>query len=244
MTTKLFEKPVTKLSAEKKLTALILLLTLICVCIFVIRSFPEKESEFVDSVAGQIAQEMADNRIVLSKNGVRRTVAEFQEPIIQTHGKESRLIVHTAELSQQVSLANEGWGGFKWTSTYQDAVFQGIAEYTVDLSQLSEENFMVNNELKILTVKIPYAVLSPINILDDRTQYYDPERGWAGPKAVEMTPEDYSKVMMEVKEKMKAQLIDQNIVAEANEDAKTVVAELLAATIHSVDPEFTVVVVQ
>ena len=49
--------------------------------------------------------------------------------------------------------------------------------------------------------------------------------------------------MVEVKEKMKAQLIDQNIMAQANEAAKTVVAELLAATIQAVDPEFTVIVV-
>ena len=32
--------------------------------------------------------------------------------------------------------------------------------------------------------------------------------------------------------------------AVANESAKTVVAELLSATVHSIDPEFTVVVVQ
>lgn len=49
--------------------------------------------------------------------------------------------------------------------------------------------------------------------------------------------------MLEVKEKMKAQLIDQDIMAKANEEAKTTVTELLAATVQSVDPEFSVVVV-
>ena len=49
--------------------------------------------------------------------------------------------------------------------------------------------------------------------------------------------------MLEVEEKMKAQLIDDNIMAKANEEAKIVVAELLTATIQTVDPEFTVVVV-
>ena len=44
--------------------------------------------------------------------------------------------------------------------------------------------------------------------------------------------------------KMKAKLIDENIIAVANENAKTVVAELLSATVQAVDPEFTVVVVQ
>lgn len=238
------EIPAAKADMLKRLISLILLLTLICICIFVIRSCDRKESEFVDNVANQIEQEMKENQIVLSSKGGRRTVAEFKEPIILTHGKESKLIVYSAELSETVSLANEGWGGFAWTSTYQEAKYQGLAEYTVDLSGLSEEDFAVNNELKTLTVRIPYAVLSPINILDDKTQFKDPQKGWLGPKDVELTPEDHTKLMMEVKEKMKAQLIDKNVIAKANEEAKNVVAELLTATVQAVDPEFTVVVVQ
>ena len=43
---------------------------------------------------------------------------------------------------------------------------------------------------------------------------------------------------------MKAKLIDGNIIAIANESAKIVVSDLLSATVHAVDPEFTVVIVQ
>ena len=244
MTTTTIEKPVSKVHALKKLLVLILVFAVIIVSIVVIRSFPDKESEFVDTVAGEIEQEMAENQIVLSKKGGRRTVADFKDPIILAHGKDARLIVYTAELSEIVSMADEGWGGFKWNSTYQEAKYYGLAEYTVDLSQLSETDFTVNNELKILTVRIPYAVLSPINVLDDKTQFKDPQKGWLAPKDVELTPEDHTRLMLEVKEKMKAQLIDKNIIAAANEEAKTVVEELLAATVQSVDPEFSVVIVQ
>ena len=243
MTTTTIEKPVSKVHALKKLLVLILVFAVIIVSIVVIRSFPDKESEFVDTVAGEIEQEMAENQIVLSKKGGRRTVADFKDPIILAHGKDARLIVYTAELSEVVSMADEGWGGFKWNSTYQEAKYFGQAEYTVDLSQLSEEDFIVNNEQKILTVRIPYAVLSPINILNDKTQFKDTEKGWLGPKEVKMTSEELNKIMLEVEEKMKAQLIDENIMAKANEEAKVVVAELLTATIQTVDPEFTVVVV-
>ena len=92
-------------------------------------------------------------------------------------------------------------------------------------------------------MRIPYAVMSPINILDDKTQFKDTEKGWLGPKDIELSLEEQSDLMIEVKEKMKAQLIDENIIAKANEAAKEVVAELLTATIQAVDPEFTVVVV-
>jgi len=243
MTTTTIEKPTLKIHPLKKFLVLILVFTVIIVSIVVIRSFPDKESEFVDTVAGEIEQEMAENHIVLSRKGGRRTVADFKDPIILAHGKDARLIVYTAELSEIVSMADEGWGGFKWNSTYQEAKYFGQAEYTVDLSQLSEEDFIVNNEQKILTVRIPYAVLSPINILNDKTQFKDTEKGWLGPKEVKMTSEELNKIMLEIEEKMKAQLIDENIMAKANEEAKVVVAELLTATIQTVDPEFTVVVV-
>lgn len=244
MATVTTDKPAAKINISRKLLMLLSLLSLILVCILLIRAFPEKESEYVDEVAGQIRQEMEENQIVLSSGVGRRTVAEFREPILLTHGQESRLIVHTAHLSETISIASEGLGGWEWTSAYQDIVYEGDAQYTVDLSQLSEEDFVVNNELKTLTVRIPYAVLDPINIPADQIKFRDVKKGWAAPKDIKLTTEESAQLMIQVTDKMKAKLIDDNIIAIANESAKTVVAELLSATVQAVDPEYTVVVVQ
>lgn len=244
MATKLIEKSAKKPSVPKRLSALLALFGLILVCILVIRSFPAGESQFVDQVAGEIQQEMVDNQIVLSAKGFRRTVADFKEPILLAHGKDSRLIVHTAHLSETISIASEGLGGWEWTSTYQDIVYEGDAQYTVDLSKLSAEDFTVNNELKTLTVRIPYAVLAPINIPADQIKFRDVKKGWAAPKDVKLTAQENAQLAIQVNTNMKAKLIDENIIAVANESAKIVVAELLTATVQSIDPEFTVVVVQ
>jgi hypothetical protein len=244
MTTMPVKTPEAKSSVSRRLILLAVLFALIFACIFVIRCFPKKESTFTDNVANQIAQEMEDNHIVLSSGIGRRTVAEFKDPILLTHGKDSRLIVHTAHLSEMISIASEGLGGWEWTSAYQDIVYEGDAQYTVDLSQLSEKDFVVNNELKTLTVKIPYAVLSPIHIPADQIKFRDVKKGWAAPKDIKLTAEENTQLIIQVTDKMKAKLIDENIIAVANENAKTVVAELLSATVHSVDPEFTVVIVQ
>lgn len=233
-----------RLTKTAKLIALVLLFALILACIFLIRSFPKKESEFVDSVAMNIRQEMLDNKIELSSGGLRRTVADFKEPIILAHGQESRLIVYTAHLSEKISLANEGLGGWEWTSIYQDIEYEGDAQYTVDLSKLSDEDFMVNNELYTLTVRIPYAELAPINIPAEQIRFHDAKKGWAAPKDIKLTPEQNTQVMIQVSDKMKAKLIDDNIIELANANAKKVVAELLSATVQSVAPEYSVIVVQ
>ena len=244
MKTKSAEPSVRKFSVPMRLSALLLLFALIIVSILVIRRFPGKQSQFSDAVAGQIAREMTENRIVLSAKNGRRTVVDFKDPILLAHGKDSRLIVHTAHLSETISIANEGLGGWAWTSAYQDIVFEGDAQYTVDLSRLSEEDFTLNNELKTLTVRIPYAVLSPIHIPADQIKFHDVVKGWAAPKDIKLTAEENAQLTMQVNEKMKAKLIDENLIAVANENAKTVVAGLLSATVQSIDPEFTVVVVQ
>jgi len=244
MTTVTDRKPVLKSSIIRRASALALLFVLIFLCIIIIRSFPSKETEFVDNVAGDIEQEMAESQIVLDSKGLRRTTADFIEPIVLSHGKESRLIVHTVRLSETISISNEGLWGMAWTSIYQDIVFEGDAQYTVDLSRLTEDDFAVNNELKVLTVRIPYAVLDPINIPADQIRFHDAKKGWAAPSDIKLTPEQNAELVMHVNDRMKAKLIDENIIAAANENAKIVVAELLAATVHSVDPEYTVVVVQ
>lgn len=244
MTTTTIEKPAKRSSQFKNTLSLVLIFAIIAGSIFVIRLLPKRESEFVDDVASQIEQEMAENQIVLSSKGGRRTVVDFKEPIILAHGQESRLIVHTAQLSETISIADEGLGGWGWTSAYQDIVYEGEVQYTVDLSQLSEEDFVVNNEMKTLTVRIPYAVLEPINIPSEKIKFGDVKKGWAAPKDIKLTPEEHAKLEIQISDKMKAKLIDDNILAEANESAKKVVAELLTATVQAVDPEFTVVVVQ
>ena len=244
MTTVTDRKPVLKSSIIRRASALALLFVLIFLCIIIIRSFPSKETEFVYNVAGDIEQEMAESQIVLDSKGLRRTTADFIEPIVLSHGKESRLIVHTVRLSETTSISKEGLWGMAWTSIYQDIVFEGDAQYTVDLSQLSEQDFVVNNELKTLTVRIPYAVLSPINIPADQIKIRDVQKGWEAPKDIKLTAQENTQLTIQVTTNMKAKLIDNNIISIANESAKTVVADLLSATVHSIDPEFTVIVVQ
>jgi len=236
--------PITKAAVLKRLAALALVGAAIVGSIFLIRSFSAEKSTYVDSVEDQIRQEMQDNRIVLSSGGVRRTVADFSEAVILEHAKTSRLIVHTARLSETISIASEGWGGWAWTSAYQDIVYTGDAQYTVDLSGLSGDDFSVNNELKTLTVQIPYAQLSPIHIPAEQIKFRDVKKGWAAPKDIKLTAQENAQLEIQVGEIMKARLIDENTIAAANDSAKDVVAQLLTATVHSIDPEFTVVVVQ
>ena len=98
--------------------------------------------------------------------------------------------------------------------------------------------------LKTLTVRIPYAELDPINIPAEQIKFRDVKKGWAAPKDIKLSAQENAQLMIRVNNKMKAKLIDENIIVQANESAKTVVADLLSATIRSIDPEFTVVVVQ
>jgi len=238
------EKAVSRSSDVKKACMLAVLFGIIVGSILIIRSFPLRQGHYTDRAARQIQREMEDSRIELSSGVGRRTVVDFSEPVILNHGQESQLIVYTAQLSETLSIANEGLGGWAWTSAYQDIEYTGEAQYTVDLSLLTEADFVVNNELKTLTVRIPYAVLSLIHIPPEQIRFRDVQKGWAAPKDIKLTPEEHAQLLVQVNNLMKAKLIDDNIIALANESAKSVVADLITATVHSIDPEFTVIIVQ
>ena len=104
------DSSIAKRSVFIRLSVLILVSALIVITIFAIRRIPTEESRYSDAVAGRIALEMAENRIVLPSKAGRRTVVDFREPILLTHGKDSRLIVHTAHLSETISIASQGLG--------------------------------------------------------------------------------------------------------------------------------------
>jgi restriction endonuclease Mrr len=87
-------------------------------------------------------------------------------------------------------------------------------------------------------------VLSPINIPPEQIKFKDVKKGWAAPKDIRLTAQENAQLTIQITNNMKAKLIDDDVIAVANENAKTVVAELLSATVRSIDPEFTVVVVQ
>ena len=80
MTTTTIEKPASKVHPLKKLLVLILVFAVIIVSIVVIRSFPDKKSEFVDTVAGEIEQEkmarcLADGYIDINDETMATIVA-------------------------------------------------------------------------------------------------------------------------------------------------------------------------
>lgn len=230
-------------SALRRAAVLAALFAAIGCMILILRPFVHRESSYTDSVAQQIQDEMENNQLVFEVGPGRRTVADFQEPILLAHGKEAKLIVHSAKLQDTVSIANEGLGGWKWTSAYQDITYHGTATYTVDLSKLNSADFTLNSELKQLTVRIPYAVLEPINIPADMIEFHSVEKGWLA-KDIKLTPEENAQLTAKMANLMKAKLIDENVMDAANTDAKQVVARLFQSTVAQIDPDYRVVVVQ
>ncbi len=233
-----------KTSEPKRFFSLLLLFAIVIGCVALFNLLPKKNSAYTDAVAEQLVQEMNENKIVFG-NGYarRRTVVEFQEPIISSHGAETRLEVYKVELKENASVSKEGLFGWGWTSAYQDLRFTGIAKYTVDLSQLTGDDFTVNNEMKQVTVRIPYAELE-LTVPGDLIEFQDVKRGWLGAKEIGLTVEQSAQLYAQASSAMKSRLIDENTIQLANDNAKQVVTELLTATVHAVDPEYEVIVVQ
>ena len=83
-------------------------------------------------------------------------------------------------------------------------------------------------------IKIPHAVLEPININENDIEFGEVDRGLLGVGKMSVAPEDMEKVQSEAREKMMEKLEAQKTIEEADRFAKMSVWEIYQPIINAV----------
>ena len=104
--------------------------------------------------------------------------------------------------------------------------FTGIGSYSLDLSKINENNIVINNADKIISIFITKP-LAEIELLEEKTEFQD-EKGFLIISEVEQTPEEYEQLKYEVKSEMKMKLNG----TEYNEIVKTKTIESLEGILN------------
>lgn len=69
--------------------------------------------------------------------------------------------------------------------------FFAKCSYTLDFSELNNEDIVINNNLNTINIKIDKPTTFNINIIEDKTEYYEPELGLLRFSDIKLTSEDY-----------------------------------------------------
>ena len=169
------------------------------------------------------------------QNGVLGYIAaDFQDAILGESDQRKTLVVYTINVSDAVQLTDTGLANLKIFTKTQLLTYKGTATYTVDLAQLSKDDITLDEKEMIVHIKIPHAILEPINISEKDIEFGDIERGLLALGKITMEPEDHAKIQEEARKKMNEKLEEQKSAEEADRFAKMSVWEIYQPVINKV----------
>ena len=173
--------------------------------------------------------------LTLENNGVLGYIAaNFQDAILGESDQRKTLVVYTINVSDAVQLTDTGLANLKIFTKTQLLTYKGTATYTVDLAQLSKDDITLDEKEMIVHIKIPHAILEPINISEKDIEFGDIERGLLALGKITMEPEDHAKIQEEARKKMNEKLEEQKSAEEADRFAKMSVWEIYQPVINKV----------
>ncbi len=171
------------------------------------------------------------------------TAADFEEAILGDSSKLKKLEVFKQKVSDVSSITDTGllnWGVF---TKNQLITYNGTAVYTVDLSALRSGDISINEEEKMITLKIPHAQQEEINIPEDEIQFGDTTKGLLAFGDIKMTAEQASQIQAEARKKMQKKLDEDNVAGIADRFAKLSVWELYNPIVKGVAKDYSLEVV-
>lgn len=175
--------------------------------------------------------------LTIDNNGIfGYTAVDFAEVVLGKASQQKRIEVYEREVTDVATITDAGLLKVKLFSKHQQIQYNGVATYVVDLSQLTDSDFSVNEKKHIVTIKIPHAELKDINI--NKVEFGEIEGGALSFGKIKMTAEESQKIEDEAKKKMVAKLESENENEKADEFAKTTIWELFYPQIVKVSPGY------
>ena len=180
-----------------------------------------------------------EHDLVLEDNSVAGyTAADFENAILGDSEHLKKIEVYQQEVSDVGTITETGWFNWGVFTKNQMITYTGTAVYTVDLSKLSKDDIIFDEENHVITLRIPYAVQESINIPEDRIQFGDTNGGLLAFGDVKLTPEQASQVQAEARARMEQKLAEQNVLDTANRFAKLTVWEMYSPIIKGVAKDY------
>ncbi|MCF0111021.1 MAG: DUF4230 domain-containing protein [Erysipelotrichaceae bacterium] len=166
------------------------------------------------------------------------TAADFAEAVLGDASELTVLEVYKREVSDVATLTDAGFAGWKVFSKSQLITYHGTAIYTVDMSKLSDKNFSVDTENKIVHLTIPNVQLEPVNIDERNIEFADPTKGLLAFGDLTATAEQIAKVQEEARKKMEEKLALDNEMAEAEKFAELSIWKLYQPLVNACAPGY------
>lgn len=151
---------------------------------------------------------------------------DFGSTLLQEAQHEQKLIIMTRKASVPVVAKKEGLWKLPVFKQTKAIIFCGEGEFFVDLSSLSSDDFVIDNQDNTITIFIPKPEFS-VNLLHEETEFFDASNGILRFGEMQITPEAMEALELEGIDKLTKTLEeDANTRENAERFAKLSVKEL------------------
>ncbi len=160
--------------------------------------------------------------------------ADFAEALLGDRSQLKKMEVLSYKISDVATVVDAGLGDLSIFSKSKIVTYNGTAVYTVDLSGLNTSGFELDTDNRTLTMKIPHAVLEPINIQSSDIEFGETESGFFTFGDLKLTMEQMAEIQTAAQKKMEEKLLKENIAAEADKFAEKAVFELFQPMLNKI----------
>ena len=182
--------------------------------------------------------------LTVNNNGILGyTAVDFADVVIGSSQRQALLIVDEQELSVPSVIAQAGLFKLGIFSKNQSVVYNGTAQYTVDLSKITSDKITVDAPNHTITVTVPYPQLHAVIFNPSNTVFGDTEKGLLAFGEIKMTGEEFSAIEAEAITKLQEKANDPAILKKAEDYGRYVLRDFYETAIEAITKSYKVKIV-
>lgn len=170
----------------------------------------------------------------ISQDEINEKKIITNETIINELKKKKELIVMEADLSADVTI-DASWGNWDVFKKMQLIHFYGNGLYTVDLSNIPENNITIDLDHGTISVRIPKPSIKSIYVDEEKTLFESTKNGLLRFGDIRLTPEEFEFMIVTAKKSMQKKLENESTYNKALSNAEEAMTDLMNSLIKSFD---------
>ena len=183
-----------------------------------------------------------NGNLVIEDTILSKTLADFQDAILQKEVEKNELIVMEQPISVTMTVTEMGLGNWEIFSKTKQITFYGTGLYTVNLNSLSKDDIEIDKENKELTINIDSSELTYVNLDIEKTEFEETDKGFLSFGEIEITTEQQQQLELQVKQTMTTSLENSKYKELANGFAQINIWKIYQPVVNSVSNDYTTIV--
>lgn len=182
--------------------------------------------------------------MTIENNGIFGfTAADFEKVILGQATRQHLLIVNEQEVSVPTTITSTGLFNLSVFSQALNQTIYGIGEYTIDITKITKNDILFDQDKFTVTINVPYPELHSVIFEPEKTKIGDANKGWLAFGDIKLTPEQHKAFEVEAIDKLTERLNEKDCFDTAERFTKLTAYELYQPLVNSLSPAYKVNIV-